>query len=665
MLKEILQLNPTTFKTIFDKDSEIEIGDIESSDFKPQVKLKRWGDECFCKVNYPTHKKITPIQENGKLKWKDTDKEIHFYLLEKTEEQAEGFEFEIILKKKLKSNIIQTLNIETQGLKYYYQPPLTEEYQNGYSEEFKKEIVVSETDVKDLEGNVLVRRPENVVGSYAVYHESKKGNYEALGGKNYKAGKAFHIYRPKIFDNAGKEVWGILNITSDKLTVETPQEFLDNAVYPVKVDPTFGCDPASPGASNQSFLNNIRSLKATSTEAGTATSISAYIDSYTAGNSTKAALYLQSDESLLSPQTEEKEVDATGWLDWNFTNGPSISATDYLIAIWTGTQITRVRYDSVSVAGRYKSLTYNGWPNPYGSSSSNYQISVYCTYTASGISPNVSDQLNITEDITAENTQLSRDVSDQINITETASVDVLPPALAVSVSDDISISESITSENTQLGGINVFSSLTITEQTTIENILKGISISDDLTLTEDTTIQVGAVSTLNVSVFDSVSITEDITPEITSFISISDQLNITEDTTVQVSAISELNVNVFDSITITESVVLESSSFINVNDNISLTEGISLANTQLGGVNVSDTITITESATVEALGAGLAISVSDNISLSESVSSTNTQLGSVSVFDSLTITESSSVNVSGVILSISLNQDIIGVHIFQ
>ena len=31
-------------------------------------------------------------------------------------------------------------------------------------------------------------------------------------GKNYKTGKAFHIYRPLITDGAGKTVWGELNI---------------------------------------------------------------------------------------------------------------------------------------------------------------------------------------------------------------------------------------------------------------------------------------------------------------------------------------------------------------------------------------------------------------------------------------------------------------------
>ena len=82
MAKEILQLNPTTFKIVFDKYSEVEIGNIEKTDFEPQIKLKKWGDECFIKVSLPTTKNIAPLQEDGKIKWKDTYKEVHLYPLE-------------------------------------------------------------------------------------------------------------------------------------------------------------------------------------------------------------------------------------------------------------------------------------------------------------------------------------------------------------------------------------------------------------------------------------------------------------------------------------------------------------------------------------------------------------------------------------------------------
>ena len=75
-----------------------------------------------------------------------------------------------------------------------------------------------------------------------MYHKNKTGDYTALGGKNYKTGKAFHIYRPKITDKNGRWIWGELHIDEKKgeLSVTVNQSFLDNAVYPVTVDPTFG-----------------------------------------------------------------------------------------------------------------------------------------------------------------------------------------------------------------------------------------------------------------------------------------------------------------------------------------------------------------------------------------------------------------------------------------
>ena len=75
-----------------------------------------------------------------------------------------------------------------------------------------------------------------MAGSYAVYHQTQEGDYTALGGKNYKAGKAFHIYRPRIEDATGASCWGELNIDvkAGLLTVTIPQDWLDQAVYPVR-----------------------------------------------------------------------------------------------------------------------------------------------------------------------------------------------------------------------------------------------------------------------------------------------------------------------------------------------------------------------------------------------------------------------------------------------
>jgi len=46
-----------------------------------------------------------------------------------------------------------------------------------------------------------------------------------VGGKEYKAGKFGHIYRPHLYDSNGLEAWGDLHIENGIYSVEIPQEF--------------------------------------------------------------------------------------------------------------------------------------------------------------------------------------------------------------------------------------------------------------------------------------------------------------------------------------------------------------------------------------------------------------------------------------------------------
>ncbi len=189
--------------------AEVEVGDRKQSDFYPQVKIKRWMNECNFSARLKTeHNNPEVVEEDGKIKWKDGDVEAHFYELEADGEQLEegGLEFEIVYHKKPKSNVVE-FTVQTKGLDFFYQP---------YEEEG-------------------VTIPENVKGSYAVYHKTQMHN-------KYKTGKAFHIYRPHVVDADGNETWADLHIDVDSGTLEitVPQNFLNHAVYPVLVDPTLG-----------------------------------------------------------------------------------------------------------------------------------------------------------------------------------------------------------------------------------------------------------------------------------------------------------------------------------------------------------------------------------------------------------------------------------------
>lgn len=252
-----------TFVNAVKEDSahriSVEIGDIKDPEkFHPQVKVCMWGDSPETnEVNFSMRALEDPeatIQIDGeKIKYIAPKYEVHLYDKPEAGEDG-GYEFEWVLNELPATNVLQA-SIKTKGLDFFYQPALTEE-----------EIAQG------------MSRPDNVVGSYAVYHSSKRDNI--VGGKEYKTGKAFHIYRPEAIDAKGNRTWCDINIdtVTELATVTVPREFLDTAVYPVVVDPTFGY--TSQGASDYQLSSaggdDDAAQKGTSITGGL-TSISAYV----------------------------------------------------------------------------------------------------------------------------------------------------------------------------------------------------------------------------------------------------------------------------------------------------------------------------------------------------------------------------------------------------
>lgn len=191
---------------------ELEIGDAKQDDFIPQAKIKRWDNETNFSIRRDNGAR-TYKTEKGKVVAEGAIEDVVIYELADIGEDG-GLEIEIHLKEKPDTNIFD-FTLQTKGLNFFYQPPLTPE------------------DIADG-----MSAPENVIGSYAVYHKTGRNN--KVGGMEYKTGKAFHIYRPEAIDANGKKTWCELNITDDVLTVTAPQDFLDTATYPVVIDPTFG-----------------------------------------------------------------------------------------------------------------------------------------------------------------------------------------------------------------------------------------------------------------------------------------------------------------------------------------------------------------------------------------------------------------------------------------
>jgi len=347
---------------------ELEIGDSKDLEkFQPQIKLMRWDNEVNVSFRLlgDEFENKTPVEENSKLKISGLTKEINLYTIEPSGDLPDGgYEFELILKEKPESNI-STFSMQTKGLEFFYQPELTD------------------YEIKDG-----CKRPENVVGSYAIYYKNCPPNYE--GGKEYKNGKAFHIYRPRVEDAEGNWTWGVLNIENDTLTVTIPQEFLDTAVYPVKhaTGLTFGY--TSIGGSDIEISDRI-SGSMFSCVTGSCSTVTVYLPGTAGGPEVNVAIYRYNltNNPLIEQATSQyiTYADPGQWVDFSLDSTVSVSlGTYYVLVCWgESTTVAYAAYDKGdwSSQGQYGSETYSSsFPSTTSFTAEDKKYSIYTTYTA-------------------------------------------------------------------------------------------------------------------------------------------------------------------------------------------------------------------------------------------------------------------------------------------
>lgn len=285
---------------------------------------------------------------------------------------ATTFEWEILLDEKPPTNVL-TYEIESKNFDFFYQPKLTEqEIADGHSQ------------------------PDSVVGSYAAYHSSKCNNFRyADRQENYGTGKAFHIYRPKVYDAHSKEAWCELDISHGELSVTVPQEFLNSAACPVVVDPTFGY--TTKGAAHMLF-NAAHKIEAGIYDAYTAASGDSILWAHACmrdqggDDSVKIAFYTVSASKPVTKQDPPDEV----WFpsptiqeptapDWDSMtiNFQLTASTEYCFAIGECvTEFVQVAYDIGSSGdSRHPSAAVTEFPAnwPVIDVAATPKLSVYCT----------------------------------------------------------------------------------------------------------------------------------------------------------------------------------------------------------------------------------------------------------------------------------------------
>jgi hypothetical protein len=283
----------------------------------------------------------------------------------KSEAEPALKELEIVLFEMPKTNEFH-IPFTTKDLVFYFQPPLNQELDpRDYD-------LITETEAF-REGVRVVHRPENIVGSYAVYHAFRKGN-------EYMTGKAFHIYRPEAVDAKGNRAWADMKILDGEIIITVPQKFLDSAVYPMVIDPTFGYTSIGGSSTTIDSLNMIASSFPL-TESGDITKITMYCKNAYGTYTVQAGIYSGSPTTLVVVSDAVAITTTASWLDF------TVSTSQTPATLWlTGgaAQSGLTMYYDAGDAGQTH-LGIGLFPSVWvdnGSQARKY--SVYATYTASG-----------------------------------------------------------------------------------------------------------------------------------------------------------------------------------------------------------------------------------------------------------------------------------------
>ena len=291
-----------------------------------------------------------------------------------------GLEFDIIIYNNPDPINTFKFPLNLDGLTAYYQAPLNEELKPLKGE------FLNETHLINEKGEVIIYRPLNVVGSYAIYHDNKIGN-------EYKSGKVFHLYRPLVYDNNSKlSMYADLNINSDnELIITVPKEIIINGEYPLTIDPTFGKDDkggtsASIGAD---FSITLRTANPEATSVDI-TGIGAYIMSDQSGDrQAKVAIYdhdVGNDRAgNLVHESGEQDILYLDdqWFAFPDSVHDSFPSGNCWLAIILDDTLTIYWDAGTTNSWRYKAMTYPTFSDPWGvpSWSAGRFFSIYVNYT--------------------------------------------------------------------------------------------------------------------------------------------------------------------------------------------------------------------------------------------------------------------------------------------
>lgn len=351
---------------------------------KAQMDIIGWNDEYKISIipQVPASKAFGAVRRDfiksasrpflsKRMEYKNGDTTAFIEPKEGTENE---FDIDFTVDKKPETNVFEYKLEGVEDFDFFYQPALT-------SEEISKGA----------------KRPDNVVGSYAVYSKTKANH--RIGSTNYATGKVAHIYRPKAIDANGDETWGELNIQNNILSVTIPQFFLDNATYPITVDPTFGNTSigASSGNDGANEMEGIKVDAGVPSNAISVQSITVYFFDGPIFNVSANFKGVMTDSARtiltngVGASSALSAASLPGWKTSSFSISPTLTGGDVYYHDLIGDSGVDWKYDSVSgYTNNYDgSNNFTTPTNPSDGSltASDFIQSNYITYTTSVATP--------------------------------------------------------------------------------------------------------------------------------------------------------------------------------------------------------------------------------------------------------------------------------------
>lgn len=234
----------------------------------PEAYCHKWDHECWIKVS---HADVEHVRANDRVN-------------ESRDIDTGNLTIEMPVSAKKRSHKVKAGSLEWD---VEYQDPsalpadgkerFTLDFPAGLAWIYQPALLQAELDAGDLQ-------PIDMIGSY-VAKFNQSGRYLDASGEelvNYGNGKFCYLKRPKWFDAAGNVYWGNQLIDGYEHTVDIPpREWLDAAVWPVTLDPTFGFDSVT-GSSNKYVATGVALACAIPAPAsnGTLDSISLLLNTY-------------------------------------------------------------------------------------------------------------------------------------------------------------------------------------------------------------------------------------------------------------------------------------------------------------------------------------------------------------------------------------------------